>query len=120
MARLKALPRATKLPKAKLTENARTVLETRYLWKDRQGKAIETPEELFARVARSIAAVESPRERAKWEAAFLDMIVNRRFMPNTPTLMNAGRDRGQLSACFVLPVEDSLDSIFDSLKGAAK
>lgn len=103
----------------KLTDNARTVLEKRYLWRDDEGKIVETPAELFARVAKAIAQPEK-RERGKWEARFLDFMVKGRFIPNTPTLINAGRKKGQLSACFVLPVEDSLDSIFDTLKGAAK
>jgi ribonucleoside-diphosphate reductase alpha chain len=103
-----------------LTENARTVLESRYLWKDDAGRVVETPRQLFERVARAIAAVEKPKARAQWEARFYEMMASRRFMPNTPTLINAGRPKGQLSACFVLPVEDSLDGIFDTLKGAAK
>jgi ribonucleoside-diphosphate reductase alpha chain len=102
-----------------LTDNARTVLEKRYLWKDDEGRVVETPEELFARVAGAIASKEG-REQSKWEACFLEMMLSCRFMPNTPTLINAGRKKGQLSACFVLPVEDSLDGIFDTLKGAAK
>jgi ribonucleoside-diphosphate reductase alpha chain len=105
--------------KPKLTDNALTVLEKRYLWKDDAGKTVETPEELFGRVAHSIAQVES-RDRGKWEEQFYEMMASRRFMPNTPTLINAGREQGQLSACFVLPVDDSLDGIFDTLKGAAK
>lgn len=102
-----------------LTDNARTVLEKRYLWRDDEGKIVETPEALFARVAQAISKPEK-RDRSRWEARFLEMMLRSRFMPNTPTLINAGRKKGQLSACFVLPVEDSLDSIFDTLKGAAK
>lgn len=103
----------------KLTENAKTVLESRYLWRNAEGRIIETPSELFERVARVIASVEK-RERPMWEARFLEFMLACRFMPNTPTLINAGRKKGQLAACFVLPIEDSLDGIFDTLKGAAK
>jgi ribonucleoside-diphosphate reductase alpha chain len=103
----------------KLTDNAKTVLETRYLWKTPEGRITETPRGLFERVARAIASVEG-RDRAKWESRFLEVMKACRFMPNTPTLINAGRKKGQLSACFVLPIEDSLDGIFDTLKGAAK
>jgi ribonucleoside-diphosphate reductase alpha chain len=100
-----------------LTENALTVLASRYLWKDDSGKPIEKPAELFLRVARAVASVES---RPKyWADRFYELISSLRFMPNSPTLMNAGREDGQLSACFVLPVEDSLEGIFDTLKQAA-
>jgi ribonucleoside-diphosphate reductase alpha chain len=102
-----------------LTDNAKTVLESRYLWKDEAGRIIETPQQLFARVARAIATPEK-RDRAHWEARFYEMMASSRFMPNTPTLINAGRPKGQLSACFVLPIEDSLDGIFGTLMGAAK
>jgi ribonucleoside-diphosphate reductase alpha chain len=104
---------------AQLTKNARTVLEKRYLRKDSAGIVIEAPEDLFERVATAIAAPEG-RARGKWKKRFLEMMTSLRFMPNTPTLMNAGVEGGQLSACFVLPVEDTLDGIFDALKGAAK
>ena len=103
----------------RLTPNAMTVLKERYLWRDERGYVQETPEQLFRRVARSVAAAEG-RGSAKLADQFYDMMVNLRFLPNTPTLINAGKKMGQLSACFVLPVEDSLDGIFDSLKQAAK
>jgi ribonucleoside-diphosphate reductase alpha chain len=99
--------------------NALAVLESRYLWKDGDGKVCETPEELFGRVARAIAEPEG-RAASRWEERFRSMMLGRRFMPNTPTLMNAGKKEGQLSACFVLPVGDSLDEIFETLKHAAK
>ena len=105
--------------KPRFTDNALTVLEKRYLWKDDAGRITETPEALLERVAHAIAQAET-RDRGKWAEQFHEMMASCRFMPNTPTLINAGRKKGQLSACFVLPVEDSLDSIFDSLKGAAK
>jgi ribonucleoside-diphosphate reductase alpha chain len=107
-----------------LSQNARTVLERRYLCKD-GGQVCETPEDLLHRVADSIAAIEvtafgaTEAETAKAAAAFFQVMDEKKFMPNSPTLMNAGRELGQLSACFVLPIEDSMESIFESLKLAA-
>jgi len=107
----------------KLTENAIRVLERRYLKKDNQGQVIETPEEMFRRVARTIASAEltyEPEADIKaQEEEFYQLMVNLEFLPNSPTLMNAGRELGQLSACFVLPVADSMDSIFDAVKNTA-
>lgn len=108
--------------KINLTENARVVLEKRYLIKDENGKVIETPEELMERVARAVAKAESKYPGAdpdKWAEKFYDIMAELKFLPNSPTLMNAGRELGQLSACFVLPVEDSMEGIFDSIKYAA-
>jgi ribonucleoside-diphosphate reductase alpha chain len=102
-----------------LTENAKTVLTSRYLWKNEKGEIVETPEQMFRRVAEAVAAIEGSK-RAEYSDRFYDLMVSRRFMPNSPTLMNAGRPNGQLSACFVLPIEDSLESIFTTLKHAAK
>ncbi|MBM4129346.1 MAG: ribonucleoside-diphosphate reductase, adenosylcobalamin-dependent, partial [Nitrospira sp.] len=104
-----------------LTENALKVLHQRYLLKDETGKVKETPEEMFRRVARAIASPESlygsnPQE---WEEKFYNFMSSLKFLPNSPTLMNAGKDIGQLAACFVLPVDDSMNSIFDTLKNAA-
>lgn len=103
-----------------LTPSAVRVLEKRYLEKDEQGSPRETPDELFKRIARAIARPERGRARAEWETRFFEMMAARRFLPNSPTLMNAGHDRGQLAACFVLPIEDSLESIFETLKYAAR
>jgi ribonucleoside-diphosphate reductase alpha chain len=107
----------------KLSDNAITVLERRYLKRGSDGKLIETSEQMFKRVAHHIAKAEiefGGVERAdEIEAAFFKMITELTFLPNSPTLMNAGRKLGQLAACFVLPVEDSMEGIFDSLKNAA-
>jgi len=104
-----------------LTENALTVLKARYLRKDEAGKIIETPEEMFRRVAKTIASAESiyKSNPADWEEKFYELMTDLRFLPNSPTLMNAGKVSGQLAACFVLPVGDSMRSIFDTLKNAA-
>ncbi|NMA70493.1 MAG: vitamin B12-dependent ribonucleotide reductase, partial [Firmicutes bacterium] len=107
-----------------LTANARTVLEARYLRRE-NGQIVETPEELFRRVARNIAAVDGevygkdPGQVRELEDRFYRFMTQREFMPNSPTLMNAGLPLQQLSACFVLPVEDSLEGIFETLKAAA-
>ncbi len=107
-----------------LTQNAITVLEKRYLKRNEDGKVIETPEALFTRVAKSIASIDrlygkTDLEVRKTENDFYELITSLKFLPNSPTLMNAGRRLGQLSACFVIPVEDSMDSIFDAIKYAA-
>ena len=104
-----------------LTANARTVLERRYL-KRENGQVIETPEDMFRRVAANIAAVEAqwdPSQVPIMEEEFFTIMDRCEFLPNSPTLMNAGRELQQLSACFVLPIEDSMESIFASLKDAA-
>ncbi|HEY9245421.1 MAG TPA: ATP cone domain-containing protein, partial [Candidatus Methanoperedens sp.] len=97
----------------KLSVNAVRVLERRYLMKDENGNVIESPLGLFRRVARAVALEPESEEE------FLNMLTALEFLPNTPTLMNAGTDMGQLSACFVIPVEDSLVSIFDAVKSMA-
>ena len=108
----------------KLSENAVKVLEKRYLKRDKNGNCVETPATMFRRVADSIAAAELQYGKTEADAKkladeFYKMITNRYFMPNSPTLMNAGRELGQLSACFVLPVEDSLEGIFEAIKNTA-
>jgi ribonucleoside-diphosphate reductase alpha chain len=107
----------------KLSENAKNVLKRRYLKKDNKGRVTETSERMFKRVARHIAKAEkkygSDADVKKMENIFYNMMTELKFLPNSPTLMNAGRRLGQLAACFVLPIEDSMDGIFDSLKNAA-
>lgn len=106
-----------------LSKNAFTVLERRYLMKNGEGVVIETVEELFRRVAGAIAVSDRRYdENADCEAladSFYRMMTNLEFLPNSPTLMNAGRPLGQLSACFVLPVEDTMEGIFETIKQAA-
>ena len=105
-----------------LDESALLVLRKRYLVKDETGKPIESPEGLFRRVAGFIAGAEDNFEggqAGRVEEEFYAMLSKLEFLPNSPTLMNAGRGLGQLAACFVLPVEDSLDSIFETVKQTA-
>ena len=106
-----------------ISENARAVLERRYLIRDEQGQPTETVEELFHRVADAIAAADTrfdpQADTAATAAAFYQLMTSLDFLPNSPTLMNAGRPLGQLSACFVLPVADSMEDIFDAIKNAA-
>jgi ribonucleoside-diphosphate reductase alpha chain len=106
-----------------LSENALTVLQSRYLIKDQQGKCIETPAQLFSRVALLVAEAEakygaSPDEVKQWHKTYYDLMASLKFLPNSPALMNAGR-RGTLSACFVLPIEDSIEEIFETIKQTA-
>ena len=119
---------SSNLPDAQLSQNARTVLEKRYLQKDKGGKPTERPEDMFWRVATVVA--EADRRHGASEGAvtalaeeFYALMTQRRFEPNSPTLMNAGRPLGQLSACFVLPVEDALSNgqngIYDTLRSMA-
>jgi len=107
-----------------LTPSAIKVLEKRYLKRDEEGRVVETPEELFRRVARAVASAEYQYNRSQddvmeVEERFYRLMTSLRFLPNSPTLMNAGRRLGQLSACFVLPVDDSMESIFEAVKHAA-
>ncbi len=115
---------ASDLDAAVFGENALRVLEARYLIKDETGACVEAPADLFRRVAVAIASAEehygaSPSDCSEWENRFFRLMVSQKFMPNSPTLMNAGREMGMLSACFVLPVPDSIDGIFDSIKYTA-
>ncbi|MDP2744750.1 MAG: vitamin B12-dependent ribonucleotide reductase [Dehalococcoidia bacterium] len=107
-----------------LSENAQRVLEKRYLKKDRTGQVVETPEDMFRRVASTVSSAElsyhPPKaDVTRLEEDFYQAMASLEFLPNSPTLMNAGRELGQLSACFVLPIEDSMESIFDAVKYTA-
>lgn len=113
-----------------LTENAEKVVRERYLLKDKEGKAIETVDEMWYRIANAVAQAESKFVEATWVGStsgfvrekageFYSLISSLDFLPNSPTIMNAGKEDGQLSACFVLPVEDSMEGIFDAIKNAA-
>jgi len=106
-----------------LTSNARLVLEKRYLKKDAPGHPVESPEDMFRRMAKNIASADliydEKADIASLEEQFYDLFINLFFMPNSPTLMNAGRDLQQLFGCFVLPVEDSIENIFETVKQAA-
>ncbi|MFO7494197.1 MAG: vitamin B12-dependent ribonucleotide reductase [Desulfobacterales bacterium] len=107
-----------------LSPYARLVLQKRYLHRDPNGTTIETPEALFERVAACIAAVDTrfdpAADTARTRDRFYRLMTSLRFLPNSPTLMNAGRPLGQLAACFVLPIDDTTDSIFDTLKHTAQ
>jgi ribonucleoside-diphosphate reductase alpha chain len=112
------------LPEPVLPPNAEVVLNKRYLRKGGQGEVLETPREMYWRVAVAIAAEEAKYEKSPFSVdelarIFYDLITTYRFLPNSPTLMNAGTELGQLAACFVLPVGDSMEEIFDAIKYAA-
>ena len=102
-----------------LSENSRVILEQRYLRKDADGNAIETPEELFRRVAHAVAEGESNGLESLWENRFYKLLTSMRFLPNSPTLVNAGTGRGCLSACFVVTPEDNMESIMEVAHDAA-
>ncbi|HEY9069480.1 MAG TPA: vitamin B12-dependent ribonucleotide reductase [Candidatus Ozemobacteraceae bacterium] len=115
---------ATTSSLTKISPNAQKVLAKRYLTRGPDGQPLETVEQLFHRVAKAIASAEehfpgSPYKTDQLESLFFDLMTSLDFLPNSPTLMNAGKPLGQLSACFVLPVEDSMDGIFDAIKQAA-
>ena len=110
-------------PSLALSANAVTVLERRYLKRDAEGKVLETPADMFHRVAHTIASAETllktGQDVAALEDEFYRIMTGLEFLPNSPTLMNAGRELGQLSACFVLPVGDSMEEIFEAIKQTA-
>jgi ribonucleoside-diphosphate reductase alpha chain len=106
----------------KLTDNAKKILRERYLARDKNGKIVETPEQMFKRVAKNIASADLVFKKTdikKLEDKFYNLMINMEFLPNSPTLMNAGLELQQLSACFVLPVEDSMEGIFEAIKDTA-
>ncbi|MBC7109850.1 MAG: adenosylcobalamin-dependent ribonucleoside-diphosphate reductase, partial [Archaeoglobi archaeon] len=105
----------------KLSVNAIKVLERRYLLKDEKGRVVESPLQMFQRVSNHVAKAEKlyGGDSEFFSKKFLDMMTSLKFLPNSPTLMNAGTPLGQLSACFVLPVEDSIEGIFETLKHMA-
>ncbi len=110
--------------KPEFTENALAILERRYLKRDEDGNVIETPEDMLRRVSELVASAEklygaSDREVSEWELRFYNLMASLDFLPNSPTLMNAKRKLGQLAACFVLPVGDSMEEIFDAVKWTA-
>jgi ribonucleoside-diphosphate reductase alpha chain len=115
--------KSRKKAKLKLTENAVKVLERRYLKKDESGNPIEKPEDMFHRVAKNIASADSVYNKdadvKSIESEFYTVMTKLEFLPNSPTLFNAGRELQELSACFVLPIEDSMDSIFEAIKSTA-
>ena len=107
-----------------ITANALAVLEHRYLLKDQTGKIIETPAQLFSRVASLVAQAESrygadENQVKDWHKKFYELLASLKFLPNSPALMNARRPSGMLSACFVLPIEDSIEAIFETVKQTA-
>jgi len=117
-------PGRSRRPGLPLTANARVVLEQRYLARDESGRLVEKPEDLFRRVAHNIALAEKGHRASKEQVAaceerFYSLLTSLRFLPNSPTLGNAGRPLQQLSACFVLPVEDSMTGIFETVKETA-
>ena len=108
-------------PEPTLSPNALRVLSKRYLRRSEDGRLLETPGGMFRRVAEAVAAAEEAwgGDAAEWAGVFYSMMTKGEFLPNSPTLMNAGGGMGQLSACFVLPVEDSMESIFNAVKNTA-
>jgi ribonucleoside-diphosphate reductase alpha chain len=110
-------------PMAELSANAIRVLDARYLRRDAERRIVETPDQLFHRVARAVAQAEllfgTAADADRWQETYHGLLAALDFLPNSPTLMNAGTPLGQLSACFVLPVEDSMEGIFDALRAMA-
>jgi len=100
------------------------ILRKRYLWKDGKGNVVETEEQMYRRVADASAEVESrygatSDQVKEFASEFCEMMAGGKFLPNTPALMNSGRENGMLSACFVIPIEDSIDGIFTTVKNTA-
>lgn len=118
---IRALKEKFGILEPKLTVNALEVLKRRYLLKDEEERIVETPSQMFMRIAKAIAHIDKQygEDPNKIEKTFYEMMTKLEFVPNSPTLFNAGTEIGQLSACFVLPVEDSLESIFTTVKNMA-
>ena len=118
---IRSLKEKLGIEEPKLTVNALEVLRKRYLLRDEEGRIVETPAQTFTRVAEAIAKIDGKYglDLKESERIFYGMMTRLEFLPNSPTLFNAGTDLGQLSACFVLPVEDSLESIFTAVKNMA-
>jgi len=114
----------TKINKTSFCGMRSEILQRRYFWKDKEGEVVETEQQMFRRIAEAMAAVESQYGATKEQIEgiaekFYELMITGKFLPNSPTLMNAGRVNGMLSACFVLPVEDSINEIFDAVKNTA-
>tara|TARA_Y100000310_G_scaffold249563_1_gene255633 strand:+ start:447 stop:2426 length:1980 start_codon:yes stop_codon:yes gene_type:complete len=103
----------------KLTVNAITVLEKRYLLRNRNGDVKESPKQMFQRVAKHVASIEKGKLKKRYSEEFYGIMSNLEFLPNTPCLVNSGTKLGQLASCFVLPIEDSMESIYETLKNSA-
>src|SRR5258708_27912542 len=115
-------PSVSMQPHKELSPHALAVLEKRFLLRNEQGQLIEDPTGLFRRVARAIAGIDKMYgdfRTEESEEVFFDLMTSQKFLPNSPTLMNAGTKRGQLAGCFVLPVEDSMESIYGTLRDVA-
>jgi len=115
----------TTINNKKIVQNMRTnILRRRYLWKDTNGQVVETVDQMFRRVAKHVAGAEAKygatdTQIKALEDEFCQLMKSGKFLPNSPTLMNAGRENGMLSACFTLPIEDSIKGIFDTVKYTA-
>ncbi len=104
---------------AKFTEEALTILDARYLKRDKEGVVVETPDDMITRVVNTISNAEHLDDVKVWAESFYKLLDTLNFLPNSPTLMNAGRDLGQLSGCFVIPIEDDISAIFEAVKQSA-
>ena len=104
---------------ANFTEGAKKILEARYLFKDKKGVIIETPGDMLIRVATAVSKAEKPRRQGFWQDKFYTIMYDLEFLPNSPTLMNAGKENGQLAGCFLIEIEDDMSAILEAVKRAA-